>query len=142
MNLNGSGIALIKRFESCSLTVYRDIRGLATVGYGHRTLLDIGHTISQDEADQLLVDDCQRTVDALKACIKIQLSDNEFSACVSLAFNIGVNAFKNSTLLKLLNGGGLVPAANAFLDWDHANGVVIPGLTRRRQAEKDLFLKG
>jgi lysozyme len=141
MKLNQAGIDLVKKFEGCKLEVYKDLRGFATVGYGHRTFLDMRHCISQDEADQLLASDLQKTADALSEMITLDLNDNQFSACVCLAFNIGVNAFKDSTLLKLLNGGGVSPASEQFERWAHAGDIIIQGLLRRRLAEKALFLQ-
>ena len=140
MNLNQAGIDLIKKFEACSLLVYQDLVGLHTVGWGHRTFLPLGEVIDQQKAEELLTGDLASTCTAMKGCITMDLNDNEFSAIVSLAFNVGVNAIKQSTLIKLVNGGGLIPASNEFEKWSHAGGKEVPGLLRRRLAEKALFL--
>lgn len=140
MQLNQAGTALIRRFESCELTCYKDIVGLLTIGWGHRTMLPLGTAITQAEANRLLDSDLTETCTHVKALLTMDLTDNQFSAIICLVFNIGVGNFKTSTLLKLLNGGGFNPAADQFLRWDHAGGKEVPGLLRRRQAERDLFL--
>lgn len=141
MEINPSGLALIRRFEGCSLTCYKDIRGLATVGVGHRTDLPIGATITQDEADAFLTQDVANTVKALNSLIKMDLTSNQFSALVSLAYNIGVTAFAGSTLLKVLNAGGIQKVADQIERWDEVDGVVVDGLWRRRAAERALYLQ-
>lgn len=140
MKLNQAGLNIIRSFESCRLDCYLDIKGLATIGFGHRTLLPIGTHISQEDADSLLESDLQKFCQGVKELVNIDLNDNQFSALVCLAFNIGLGNFKGSTLLKLVNAGGLKKAAEEILRWDHANGVEIPGLLRRREAERRLFL--
>jgi lysozyme len=140
MDINNAGTDLIKSFEACRLTVYKDLVGYPTVGWGSRTTLPVGTAISQDEANSLLDSDIKRISDGVKACIRTVINDNQFSALVCLAYNIGGNAFAHSTLAKLINSGELTAAANEFEKWDKAEGIVVPGLLRRRLAEKALFL--
>ena len=142
MNLNKDGLDLIKNFEGCKLTVYADGAGLPTVGYGHmdRTMT-IGNTIDQEEANTLLDVDLTRTENVLRKYIKVIITDNQFSALVSLAFNIGVGNFVKSTLLKLVNEEEFDDAAKEFMKWDHLGQDLSVGLMRRREAEKALFLK-
>lgn len=139
MKLAQAGIDLIKEFESCRLTVYLDLRGLATVGWGQRTTLPVGTVITQSEADKLLVAKLDSICADLKSYITAKLTDNQFSALVCLAYNIGDGNFKASTLLNKLNSGDLSGAAGQFERWDMAAGTIVQGLLRRRLAEKALF---
>src|SRR4051812_23376541 len=100
MHLNDAGVRLIKTFESCVLSVYPDAVGLRTVGYGHRTKMPLGAVITQDEADMWLAVDLADTATAVDNAIMADLNDNQFSACVCLAFNIGPTAFARSTLCR------------------------------------------
>jgi GH24 family phage-related lysozyme (muramidase) len=88
----------------------------------------------------MLKEDVEATEEELSKMVAINTTDNEFSAMVCLAFNIGVTAFRNSTLLKMHNKSDHVSAANQFLVWCHAGNQVVPGLLRRRQSERDLYL--
>lgn len=140
MKLNQSGIELIKRFEGLSLQVYHDMVGLLTVGYGHRTNLPWGEQITQQQADDMLTTDLDAVSDQLKAVLKVELTDNQFSALVSFVYNLGIGAFQHSTLCKLVNTRCVSQASLEFEKWDHAGGKIVSGLLRRRIAERDLFL--
>jgi lysozyme len=72
---------------------------------------------------------------------QVEVNQNQFDAMVSLAYNIGVGAFSNSTLLKRVNAKDFIGAGNEFLKWDKSGGKPLLGLTRRRQREKELFLR-
>lgn len=146
MIVNQATMDLIKQFEGCKLTAYQDIVGVWTIGYGTTAMADVGiipakgMTITQDRAEDLLrlgVDKFAATVDAL---ITAKVNANQFGACVSLAYNIGPNAFAKSTVLRELNANNHDKAAAAFQMWNKAGGVVSKGLVRRREAERQLFL--
>lgn len=137
---NSKGLAILKEFEGCKLTVYKDLVGYLTVGYGQRTNLPEGTIITQDEADSLLVKALAKVCRAVGSCVKVSLNDNEFSALVCLVYNIGGSAFKDSTLLRLLNSGDKKGASLQFERWGKAGGKEVKGLLRRRLAEKELFL--
>ena len=146
MSVNQATLDLIKQFEGCKLTAYQDIVGVWTIGYGTTAMADVGivpakgMTITQDRAEDLLrlgVDKFAATVDAL---ITAKVNANQFGACVSLAYNIGPNAYAKSTVLRELNAGNYDKAAAAFQMWNKAGGVVSKGLVRRREAERQLFL--
>lgn len=146
MMVNQRTIDLIKEFEGCKLIAYQDIVGVWTIGYGITEGAGVGikpnkgMTITQDQAEDLLrraVDKFAMRVDEL---IAANVNANEFGACVSLAYNIGPNAFAKSTVLRELNAGRKDAAAAAFQMWNKAGGVVSKGLVRRREAEKQLFL--
>jgi lysozyme len=143
MQYSKEGIELTKSFESCRLVAYQDIKGILTIGYGH-TGPDVteGLTWTQDQADSQLVLDLQRAEHMVDTCVTVTLTQGEYDAMVDLAFNIGTNAEKGSTLLKLVNQGDCADAANEFEKWDHASGQVVAGLLRRRIAEEQEFNSG
>ena len=98
-------------------------------------------TITPGEAERLLQKDIARFETGVTAMVSgVPTSENEFSAMVSLAFNIGLGAFATSTLLKRHKAGNKIGAANAFLMWNRAGKRVLPGLIRRREAERALYL--
>lgn len=133
-------IDLIKSFESCRLTAYKDIVGVWTIGFGHTRHAVAGMKISQAMADGLFSQDLDIFADAVRKSITVPISQNQFDACVSLAYNIGMGDFNGSTLLRLINSGSLADAAAQFTRWDHAGGVEAPGLLRRREAEQAMYL--
>jgi lysozyme len=144
VKLNQAGIDLIKEFEGCELKPYQDVAGLWTVGVGHLIRKDEHFTeLTEEQAEDLLRRDLVEVVTDVKECVKTVINDNQFSALVSFAFNLGASALHNSTLLKKLNAGNIEGAEQEFLRWNKArvNGELVPvsGLTRRREAEAKLF---
>lgn len=140
MKINDKGLQIIKDFEGCKLTSYLCPAGVWTIGYGHTTNVKPGMTITSADAERLLRQDLIRFENAVTQLVKVSVTPNQFSALVSFAYNVGVGALKNSTLLRKLNGKNYRGAADEFLRWNKANGKVLPGLTKRRIAERDLFL--
>jgi lysozyme len=146
MKINKAAIDLVKEFEGCKLTAYRDPIGVWTIGYGTTARAGLGiiptggMTITQAEADQLLADGLNKFADQIRPMINADLNDNQFGACVSLAYNIGVYGFNRSTALEKINDGDYAKAADAFLLWNKAGGKTLKGLVRRREAERKLFL--
>lgn len=145
--INQAGRDLIQSFERCELTAYPDpVTGGNpwTVGWGH-TGSDVyeGQTVTQDAADSLFEQDISKAENAVNAMVTVSISDNRFAALVSFAYNAGIGALQDSFLLKCVNANNFEGAAEQFLRWDHGHAdgavVVVPGLLRRRQAEKDLF---
>ena len=138
-----SGTQLIKDSEGCKLKAYKCPAGIWTIGYGH-TGPDVyaGKVITQQEAEVILENDLKKFVDGVDQLVTVQLTKNQLGALVSFAFNVGLGALKNSTLLKILNQGRYADAAEQFLRWNKAGGKELPGLTKRREAERSLFLKG
>lgn len=139
--INTAGLQLIKEFEGLRLQSYLCPAGKWTIGYGHTKTARPGQTITREQADQLLQADLAEYEACVQNLVKVPLTDNQFAALVSLAFNIGCAAFARSTLLKLLNQGDYHSAAQQFQRWAYANGKLLPGLARRRQQESTLFLK-
>lgn len=136
-------INLVKQFEGCELAAYQDVRGIWTIGYGHRGLSVVaGMTIDQQQADMFLVADLSRAAQMVEQCTRVIPNQNQYDALVDFEFNTG--GLLGSTLLRLWNNHDESGAADQFLVWDKAeiDGElqVVPGLTRRREAERTLFL--
>ena len=150
MNITKKGIDLMKEFEGLRLEAYQDIVGVWTIGYGNTyyedgTKVKKGDKITKERALDLYTNIMNRFSDQVRNAIvnPDRISDTQFSAMVSLAYNIGIGAFKGSTLLKKVNANPCDPTIpNEFLRWNKAGGKVINGLTRRRQAEADLYTNG
>ena len=140
MRINQAGFELIKRFEGEWLTSYLCPAGVWTIGFGH-TGSDVrpGMSITHAQAEEMLERDISRFEDGVARAVTVPISGNQFSALVSFAFNVGLGAIRRSTLLRKLNSGDSAGAAHEFLRWDKSGGRVLPGLTRRRLAERELF---
>ncbi len=145
MKTSQNGINLIKRFEGLELESYQDIAGIWTIGYGH-TGREVGpdQHISENEAEALLRHDLISREKAVSRLTRVALNQFEFDALVSFVYNVGVGAYERSTARKRLNKGDREGAADALTWFNKAtvNGVLRPvtGLTRRRAAERSLFL--
>ncbi len=140
MTINQDGVNLIKSFEGLYLDAYLDPVGVWTIGYGHTEGVYEGMTITEAEAEELLRKDLAEFEAAVSEAVQVSLNDNQFSALVSFTFNLGAGSLFESTLLKLLNQGDFQGAADQFPRWNKAGGQELPGLTRRRKAERALFL--
>ena len=134
---------LIKNFEGCKLEAYPDPATHGepiTIGVGHTGGVKLGDVITQEQADEYLVSDVAHAANAVNQMVAVSITQGEFDALCSFAFNLGIGNLKNSTLLKKLNSGDIQGAADQFLVWNKAAGKVMAGLTRRREAERALFL--
>lgn len=145
MEVNKAGKDLIKRFEGCKLKAYKCPAGLDTISYGltfypDGTRVKEGDVITQQQAEDYfnaIVDDFAKKVDAL---IKSNVSENNFSALVSFAYNVGMGNFQRSTLLRKVNANPKDTTIRAeFMKWTRANDKVLNGLVRRREAEAKLY---
>jgi lysozyme len=139
-----NGLHLTEQFEGCKLTAYPDpATGGApwTIGYGH-TGPDVhtGLTITQEKAEELLMQDTQKAAAAVNAKVTGDITQEEFDALVDFVFNVGAGNFAASTLLKKVNAGDIHGAAAEFEKWDMAAGKHMAGLLRRRHAEAEEFL--
>ncbi len=138
--VNKATIDLIKSFEGCKLTPYKDIVGVWTVGWG--STRGVGPNtlpISQEEADKRFMKDLEMFEGGVNVMLKVEVTDNQFGALVSFAYNLGLHNLGMSTLLRKLNCGDFDGASAQFLVWDRAGGKVVPGLARRRATEQALF---
>ena len=142
MHINQKGIEFIKQKEGVKLSAYPDVGNKMTIGIGHLIKPDekIPNEITMEKAEQLLRDDLTIVENAINKYVKVDLDQEQFNSLCSLVFNIGINAFINSTLLKLLNKNEILKTADEFLKWSHVNGKVSPGLLVRRKDEAALFL--
>lgn len=145
MQTSDKGIALIKQFEGCKLTAYQDSVGVWTIGYGWTQPVDgkpirAGMTIKQEAAERLLKTGLVSYESDVSRLVKVGLTQGQFDALVSFTYNLGARALSTSTLLRKLNAGDYAGAADEFLRWNKAGGKVLNGLTRRREAERALFL--
>lgn len=144
--VSARGRDLIKQFEGCRLEAYRDSKGIATIGYGHTEEVFMGQKIDQPTADQFFERDIDGFAMRVRACIHREPTQEQFDAMCSLAFNIGIGGFKDSTVCRRFDAGDDIAAANAFGMWNkiRVNGALTesPGLARRRAAEKALYLEG
>lgn len=148
MNLSEKGEALIKEFESCRLQAYQDSVGIWTIGWGHINGVKKGDTLTQEEADAIFDMEIVMYVDGVNSMLKVDVTQGQFDAMVSFAYNVGLDmdtddvaeGLGDSTLLKKVNKGDFAGAAEEFPKWNKAGGKVINGLTRRRLAEQALFL--
>ena len=134
------GIKLIKKFEGLRLSAYQCSAHVWTIGYGHTGSVKAGDTITEGQAEKFLRDDLSQFEVAVSRLVSVPLSQHQFDALVSFTFNLGERNLKNSTLLKKLNAGDYSGAAEDFPRWNRADGRVVEGLTRRRLAERDMFL--
>ena len=140
------GKSLIKSHEGFRAEAYVCPAGVVTIGYGTTTIngnsVTLGTKITTDEADQFLEEDLKTFEDAVNNLVRANLNQNQFDALVSFVYNVGVGNFKKSTLLKKLNAGDYSNASSEFLKWNRGGGKVLKGLSNRRKAEQQLFLKG
>lgn len=146
MKINRAGMDLIKSFEGVRLTAYRCPAGVWTIGYGHTSQagpprVTAGMKITAQDAADILGRDLVAYEAGVQRALTRSANENQFSAMVSLAFNVGVAAFAKSSIARRFNAGDAQGAADAFLLWNKAGGKVLAGLTRRRKAERELFLK-
>jgi len=144
--INQASLNLIKDFEGFRATTYRDPVGVLTIGYGTTAAAKVGispqlgQTITREAGERYLLTAVNKFAEDISRHMTRTATANQFGAMVSLAYNVGPGAFRKSSVLRKFNAGDIEGAANAFLLWNKAGGKVLPGLVRRRAAERDLFL--
>lgn len=147
---NGSNITnvlsdLVKEFEGLRLQAYLDAANIWTIGYGltrypNGQKVKQGDTITRDQAEMYFKQTLQKFAQGVEDSITSQVNNNQFAALVSLAYNIGLTAFKNSTILRLVNQNPNNPAIkNEFMKWVNSGGKRIKGLVTRRETEANLY---
>ncbi len=137
---------IIKKFEGFNSSRHWDVNGHA-IGYGfHGHDIpggEVPESMTRAQADVILDNNLQGKYSvAIKKHVMVPLNDNQQAALISFIYNVGPGAFKKSSLLKKLNQSDYKGAAEVFLKYDKVKGEVWPGLTKRRQAERQLFLSG
>ena len=141
MKTGKKGIELVKSFEGLKLTAYRCPSGVATIGYGHTKNVTSNMKITPAEADKLLREDLSEAETAVNR-ENLPINQNQFDALVSLVFNIGADAFRGSTLLKMIRiNPQSINIRTEFGKWCKAKGSTLPGLALRRKAETNLYFE-
>ena len=139
MKISQVGIDLIKNFEGCELESYLCSAGVLTIGYGTTKNVVDGMKITQHQAEELLAKDLEEFEGYVEDLIDVPLEQNQFDALVAWTYNLGPTNLKTSTLRKVLNKGAYDDVAEQIKRWNKANGKVLKGLVRRRNAEAELF---
>ena len=153
-DMSPKGLELLKEWEGYRKHIYNDAAGLPTIGVGHlltRDELRSGKILIGDEyvrysaglSDQQVLDllhgDVQKFEDTVNNYVQVPLNQDQFDALVSFAFNVGGGAFRNSTLLKVLNSGNYDGVPDQFMRWSYSGGRQLPGLLSRRRHEISLW---
>lgn len=147
MTINQAGLALVKEFEGFRADAYLDPVNVLTIGYGTTAAAGVGidpklgMRISERDATEYLHRALDKFAAHIQPLLAVEANENEWSAMLSLAYNIGPGAFAKSSVLRKFNAGDKQGAADAFRLWNKAGGKVLAGLTRRREAERALFLE-
>jgi lysozyme len=138
------GTELIKQFEGLKLNAYMCPANVPTIGYGTTRIngkpVQLGTTITESRAVELLKTDLSIFEQAVNRNVSVPLTQNQFDALVSWTYNLGETNLRSSTLLRKLNARDYAGAADEFLRWNKSGGKELAGLTRRRAAERVLFL--
>ncbi|MFC5353565.1 lysozyme [Azospirillum himalayense] len=139
-----AALDLVRNFEGQYLKAYLCPAGVPTIGYGHTAGVQMGQIITAAQADTFLRVDMAAAASQVDKLVKVPLTSNQRGALASFVFNLGAGSLQQSTLLKLLNQRDYAGAADQFPRWVYAtvNGVKteLPGLVKRRAAERALFL--
>lgn len=150
MRVSRTGRQLITALEGVRFCAYKDQIGLLTIGVGHLltkselssgkihlngVAVQWGHGLTPEQVDELLAQDLMRFEAAVAQGVKVDLHQNQFDALVSFAFNVGEGAFRNSTLLKMLNRGEYAAVPAQMRRWVYAGGRKLKGLAKRREQE-------
>jgi len=136
-------LALTPKFEGTELTTYRDIGGVLTYCTGATEDAQWGRTYTPEQCRAQLDRDLERHAAGIARCVPLaRMTDGQKVAFVDAAYNIGVGAFCGSSMARRTNAGDMVGACNALLMWNKVGGKEVRGLTRRRQAERELCLWG
>ena len=137
--MTNRGIELIKRHEGCRLKAYKCPAGVWTIGYGHTQGVFDGKTITQDEAERLLLNDLTRFELGVRHIVG-DLTDNKIDALVSFAYNVGLQAFQTSTLCRKVKANSDDASIRSeFAKWVYAGSKKLPGLVKRRAEEAEMY---
>jgi lysozyme len=135
-------MVLTPSFEGTKLTTYKDLGGVLTYCTGATENAAWGKTYTVDQCRAQLDRDLERHSEGVMACIHVPLTAGQKAAFVDAAYNIGVSAFCGSSMARKANAYDLPGACDALLMWDKVGGKPVAGLTRRRQAEREICIKG
>lgn len=140
LNISQGGIDLVKSFELCRLHAFKPTpNDVWTIGWGRTRGVKEGDFCTQEQADQWLLEDLGDAENCVNKLVTVPMTQGEFDALVSFAYNLGCMALRGSTLLRKLNASDYDGAAEEFKKWNHQGKEVLAGLTKRRTAEQELF---
>lgn len=137
-------IAVVGGFEGLRLNAYRDVVGVPTVCYGETRGIRMGMKFTKPECDEMLLKGLDEFAEGVEKCVPSAktMPEKRYIAHVSLAYNIGVGGYCKSSIARLQNAGQTRAACDFFMKYNRAGGIVFPGLTRRREAERKMCLEG
>ena len=146
--ISPEGIAFLKEKEGFRGDAYYDVAGVLTIGYGHSTRAPSieqypvyeGQHITEEEGEEILRADLKPTEAAVNSAVTRDITQKQYDALVSFTFNLGAGTFKSSDVLELTNKRNYQAAADALLQYSHAGGEFIPGLYKRREEERAMYL--
>ena len=141
MNVSQNCVELIKHFEGFEDTAYLCPANVWTIGYGRTRNVKEGDRITEAQAERDLLEELEEFKHQVLNSVKVELKQNELDALTSWTYNLGVGNLKSSTLLKKLNAGNKSEVPAEMIRWNKANGKVLAGLTKRREAEAELWAK-
>lgn len=152
LDISPAGTAFIQKWEAFSSSLYDDVAGHCTVGFGHLvhkgncdnspSESDFTNGITKAQGTFLMASKLSEFVATVRSSVAIELTQYEFDALVSFAYNVGSRAFRDSTLLRLVNSGQWSSIRGEMLQWVNAGHKRVQGLVNRRNAEANLFLQG
>lgn len=136
-----AAIVVIGGFEGLRLNAYPDVIGVPTICYGETKGVHLGDNKTKAQCDQMLSARLVEFNNGVNSCLSVDIPDSRRVAFVSLAYNIGTESFCKSTVVRRINAGDVAGSCDAILMWNKARGIVWPGLTKRRQKERELCLQ-
>lgn len=140
MKINKEGLSIIKKYEGLKLQSYLCPAKVWTIAYGHTKDVKEGMVITKEQADKLLIEDIINFELGVSKLVHSVINENQFSALVSFAFNLGLANLKRSTLLKKVNANpNDTTIKNEFSKWNKCGGKILAGLIKRRESEAELF---
>ena len=137
--ISEKGIKLLKDFEGFRTHAYQDSVGVWTIGYGHTKGVTPNMVISTAEGEEMLVEELKEYENYVDDLVKVPLDQHQYDALVSWVYNLGPTNFRSSTMLRVLNEGKYEEVPNQIRRWNKAGGKELDGLTRRRNAEAEMF---
>lgn len=141
MQMSDEGLQLTMVSEGLRLEAYRDAVGVWTIGYGHTKGVKEGDKITYAQAIRFLKEDLKSAESDVTRLVKVPLKQSQFDALVDFTYNLGGPALERSTLLRYINAKNFEGAFYEFLKWNKAGGRELAGLTKRRKAEADMWMK-
>lgn len=135
-------VTCVSGFEGLRQTAYSDPVGIPTICFGETKGVQLGQRRTLDECKGMLADSLEIANRGVDACIKAPLPDYRRAALVSFTYNVGQGNLCGSTLARKMNAGDTAGACDELLRWNRAKGIILPGLTKRRAAEREMCLKG